>query len=60
VRVGLAKGGSVNGDLAGGMVTSLVRQHDGGVVVAVTSNIAHTNTSGLALKVGDVFAELAR
>ena len=60
VRVGLANGGSINGELAGGMVTSLVTQHDSGVVVAVTSNIAHTDTSALALKVGDVFAELAR
>ena len=60
VRVGLAKGGSVNGELAGGMVTSLVTLRDSGVVVAVTSNIAHTDTSALALKVGDVFAELAR
>src|SRR6185295_19375965 len=43
VRFALAKGGSVNGELAGGMVSSLATQHDGGVVVAVTSNIAHTN-----------------
>ena len=60
VHVGLAKGGSVNGELAGGMVTSLVTLRDSSVVVAVTSNIAHTDTSALALKVGDVFAELAR
>ena len=60
VRFGLAKGGSVNGELAGGMVTSLVTRRDSGVVVVVMSNMAHTNTSALALKVGDAFAELAR
>ena len=37
--------------LAGGQPRSL------GVVM---SNIAHTNTSALALRVGDAFAELAR
>jgi CubicO group peptidase (beta-lactamase class C family) len=60
VRFGLAKGGSVNGELAGGMVTSLMTLGDSGVVVVVMSNIAHTNTSALALRVGDAFAELAR
>ena len=60
VRFGLAKGGSVNGELAGGMVTSLMTLRDSGVVVVVMSNIAHTNTSALALSVGDAFAELAR
>lgn len=60
VRVGLAKGVSVNGELAGGMVTSLMTRPDSGVVVAVMSNIAHANTSALAVKVGDAFAELAR
>ena len=60
VRFGLAKGGSVNGELAGGMVTSLMTLRDSGVVVVVMSNIAHTNTSALALRVGDAFAELAR
>ena len=59
-RVGLAKGGSVNGELAGGMVTSLMTRRDSGVVVVVMSNIAHANTSALALSVGDAFAELAR
>ena len=60
VRFGLARGGSVHGELAGGMVTSLVTRPDTGVVVVVMSNIAHTNTSALALKVGDAFAEPAR
>lgn len=59
VRFGLARGGSVSGELAGGMVTSLITRPDG-LIVAVMSNMAHTNTSALALRVGDAFAELAR
>ena len=59
VRVGLANGGSVDGELAGGMVTSLVTRPDG-VVVAVLSNLAHANTSALARKIGDAFAKQAR
>jgi hypothetical protein len=55
VRVGLANGGSVNGELAGGMVMSLITR-DSGIVVAVLSNIAHANTSALGLKIGDAFA----
>lgn len=38
VRFGLAKGGGVNGELAGGMVTSLTTLRDSGVVV-VMSNV---------------------
>jgi hypothetical protein len=57
VRVGLANGGSINGELAGGMVSSLLTLRDSGIVVAVLSNIAHANTAALALKVADVFAE---
>lgn len=60
VRVGLARGGSVNGELAGGMVTSLLTRRDSGVVVAVMSNIAHTDTSAVARSVGNAFAEPAR
>jgi hypothetical protein len=52
--------GNVNGDLAGGMVMSLMTQRDNGIVVAVTSNMAHANTSSLALRVGDAFAEQTR
>jgi Beta-lactamase len=59
VRFALAtKADSVNGQLAGGSVMSLVTRRDHGIVVAVASNIAHANTAGLALKVADVFAEL--
>jgi CubicO group peptidase (beta-lactamase class C family) len=60
VRVGLANGGSINGELAGGMVMSLMTLPDSGIVVAVLSNIAHANTSALDLKIGDAFAKRAR
>jgi Beta-lactamase len=61
VRFALARNaGSVNGELAGGMVMSLMRGGDSGIVVAVTSNMAHANTSSLALRVGDAFAEQTR
>ena len=71
VRFALAKNpGSLDGELAGGMVMSLVTVRDtdtgsggsgssgnGGIVVAVTSNIAYANTSSLARRVGDTFAK---
>ena len=60
VRVGLASGGSINGELAGGMVMSLVTLRDSGIVVAVLSNVAHADTSVLGLKIGDAFAKQAR
>ncbi len=61
VRFALATNpGNVNGELAGGMVMSLVTRPDSGIVIAVTSNIAYANTSSLALQIGDVFAEHAR
>ncbi len=61
VRFALATNpGSVNGDLAGGMVMSLMTERDSGIVIAVTSNMAHANTSSLALRVGDAFAEQTR
>ena len=50
--------GSVNGELAGGMVMSLLTER--GIVVAVTSNITHANTSSLAQKVEGAFAAQAR
>jgi CubicO group peptidase (beta-lactamase class C family) len=56
VRFALAtKADSVNGELAGGTVMSLVTRRDTGIVVAVTSNIAHANTVALARKLADVF-----
>ena len=60
VRVGLANGGSINGELAGGMVMSLMTRRDSGIVVAVLSNIAHANTSVLGLKIRDTFATQVR
>ncbi|HKY20611.1 MAG TPA: hypothetical protein VJM31_05275 [Vicinamibacterales bacterium] len=60
VRVGLANGGSINGELAGGMVMSLTTLRDRGIVVAVLSNIAYANTSALGSKIGDAFAKQAR
>jgi CubicO group peptidase (beta-lactamase class C family) len=60
VRFGLANGGSVNGELAGGMVMSLMTLRDSGIVVAVLSNIAHANTSALGLKIGDAFSNQPR
>ena len=51
------KADSVNGELAGGSVLSLMTRSDNGFVVAVASNVAHANTAALALKVADVFAE---
>jgi CubicO group peptidase (beta-lactamase class C family) len=60
VRVGLANGGSINGELAGGMVLSLMTLPDSGIAVAVLSNSAHANTAALGLKIGDAFAKQAR
>jgi len=61
VRFALAtKPGNVNGELAGGMVMSLMTRGDSGIVIAVTSNMAHANTSTLALRVGDAFAQQTR
>lgn len=61
VRFALAKHpGSVDGDLAGGRVMSLLTKPDVGVVIAVTSNIAHADTSALAQRIGDAFGEPAR
>jgi hypothetical protein len=57
VRFAMAtKADSVNGELAGGSVMSLMTRRDHGIIVAVASNIAHANTPALALKVADVFA----
>ncbi|MGC4083724.1 MAG: serine hydrolase [Vicinamibacterales bacterium] len=55
-----ANAGNVNGALAGGMVMSLATARDSGIVVAVTSNMAHANTSALAQQIRDVFVEQTR
>jgi hypothetical protein len=61
VRFALAANpGALNGELAGGMVMSVLPVSDRGIVVAVTSNIAYANTSALAQQIGDAFAEPAR
>lgn len=60
VRIGLAYGASTNGELANGMVTSVLTLRDSGIVVAVLSNIAHADTSALALKIAEAFANQAR
>jgi hypothetical protein len=60
VRVGLATGVSVDGELAGGTVMTLMTRPESGVVVAVVSNIAHARTAALALKVQDAFTTQAR
>ena len=58
VRFALATNAdSVNGELAGGRVMSLTTRRGNGLVVAVTSNVAHANTAALALNVADVFSE---
>ncbi len=58
VRFAVAtKADSVNGQLAGGSVMSLMTRRDNGIAVAVASNIAHANTAALAMKVADVFAQ---
>ena len=49
------KADSVNGELAGGRVLSLVTRPDKGIAVAVASNIAHADTAALAMKVAEVF-----
>ncbi|HXD15825.1 MAG TPA: serine hydrolase, partial [Vicinamibacterales bacterium] len=58
VRFALATNAdSVNGELAGGSVMSLMTRRDNGIVVAVASNVAHANTAALAMRVAGVFAE---
>jgi hypothetical protein len=44
-----------DGDLLGGIVSSLMILPDG-VVVAVTSNISYADTPGIALKIAEAFA----
>lgn len=48
--------GSFNGELAGGQVMSVTTIPATGIVVAVTSNIAHANTSSLATAIAAAFA----
>lgn len=55
VRVGLSISRSINGELAGGMVTSLTVLPDHHIAVAVLSNIAHAKTAALGLQIGEAF-----
>jgi hypothetical protein len=57
VRFALATNAdSVNGELAGGSVMSLMTGRDSGIIVAVASNIAYANTAALARRVAELFA----
>ena len=61
VRFALAtKPGAVNGELAGGTVMSMTTRRESGIVIVVMSNMAHANTSSLALRVGETFAQQPR
>ena len=61
VRVALAtRPGQVDGVLAGGLVTSIATAPDGGLVVAVSSNIAFAKTSELARHILDAFTAATR
>lgn len=46
-----------DGDSLGGMVASLMTFPEYGIVVAVTSNISYADTSSLALKIAEPYAE---
>jgi CubicO group peptidase (beta-lactamase class C family) len=61
VRFALATNpGAVDGELAGGTVTSLLMARESGIAVAVSSNMAHANTAALAQRIRDAFAEQLR
>jgi serine beta-lactamase-like protein LACTB len=49
-----------DGELRDGMVASFMTFSERGIVVAVTSNISFADTSSIALKIAQVFAEQAR
>ena len=46
-----------NGESLGGMVVSLMTFRESGIVVAVIANISPADTSTLALKIAEAFAE---
>ena len=61
VRVALAMNpGRVDGQLAGGLVMSLLTSRDIGIAVAVTSNMAHANTPTVGQRVEEAFAKQMR
>jgi CubicO group peptidase (beta-lactamase class C family) len=49
-----------DGELMGGMVSSLMTVPDSGIVVAVTSNIGYADTFAIAVKIAQAFAEQGR
>ena len=49
-----------NGDLLGGMVTSLMTFPEQGVVVSVTSNTSYADTVSVALRIARIFADVAK
>jgi CubicO group peptidase (beta-lactamase class C family) len=49
-----------DGESLGGMVASLMTFPEHGIVVSVTSNISYADTSGVALKIAQAFAEQRR
>jgi hypothetical protein len=46
-----------DGDLLSGRLASLTTFPERGIVVSVTSNISYTDTSAVALKIGQAFVE---
>jgi CubicO group peptidase (beta-lactamase class C family) len=46
-----------DGEMAGGMVASIMTFPEHGIVVSVTSNIAFADTFALAVRIAEVFAE---
>lgn len=52
----LTSGQVYDGELSGGTVASLVDERERGIVVAVTSNISHADTSAIARSVAEAFA----
>jgi serine beta-lactamase-like protein LACTB, mitochondrial len=49
-----------DGDLLGGMVASLITFPEHGIVVSVMSNISYADTSSLAVRIAQAFAEQGR
>jgi serine beta-lactamase-like protein LACTB, mitochondrial len=47
-----------DGELRGGMVSSLMTFPEQGIVVAVTANISFADTASIALKIADAFAKV--
>lgn len=48
---------SINGELAGGLVMSLLTRRDRSLHIAVTAHMAHADTSSLAVRIGEAFGQ---